>query len=114
MVESNHNLSQNIKMLRKEMGKNLEEFASDSGVGRGTVQDIESGRANVTLDTVDIMAEHLGVSARFLLDGPGGTHRLAHELLGTIRLFCMLPLEKRERAVYHFQELITLISGGEA
>ena len=113
-MESNQNLSQKIKALRKERGKNLEEFASDSGVGRGTVQDIESGKANVTLDTVDIMAKHLGVTTLYLLDGPSESHRQARELLGTLKSFCTLPLEKRERALYHFQALMTLFDGGEA
>lgn len=107
-MESNQILSQNVKMLRKEKKKNLEEFASESGVGRSTVQDIESGKANVTLDTVDTMAFHLGVSTLELLSVRQGAIRV---LLNSLDKFASLSSEKQEKAMGLFQELLALFGG---
>lgn len=109
-MESNQNLSQNVKNLRKESKKNLEEFASDSGVGKSTIQDIESGKANVTLETVDTMAACLGVSPLELLAPRMDAARV---LLGTLEMICKLDPDKREQAIHHIRSAVALLSGEE-
>ena len=67
----NENLSRNLSLiytLRRETEKiNLTEFANELGIGHTTLQNILRQKCNLTLDTVDLIAQRLDFPALQLL-----------------------------------------------
>ena len=57
-----------VKRLRKEQGLSQEELAERSGVHRTFVSQIERAVKNVTLVSLDKVAQGLGVALRELVD----------------------------------------------
>lgn len=112
-MELKRNLSENIRLLRKMRGATLENFSNDIGISKSTLQEIESGKANVTLDTVNTIAQGLKVSPTALLaeDQASDLTPLTKSLLQTIAPFCALPSKKREAAMEQFCGLVRLLSG---
>lgn len=67
----NENLSRNLRLLytlRRETERtNLAEFSNELGIGHTTLQNILRQTCNLTLDTVDLIAERLDFPALQLL-----------------------------------------------
>ena len=63
----NRVLAMNLRRLRLEMGLSQEEFAERCGLHRTYVGAIERGERNVTLKTLDALADGLGATAIDLL-----------------------------------------------
>lgn len=64
-------LGANLRSLRRSEGLSQEAFADRLGVHRTYMGGLERGERNVTLRTVERLAERLGVSADVLLQVPG-------------------------------------------
>ena len=60
-------LSDNARTKRIEKGLTHEQLSDESGVNRGTIYQIESGKGNVTIKTLNDVAVALGVSVTDLL-----------------------------------------------
>jgi len=60
-------LSANVKRLRAARGYTQEDLASLCRVTKSYVGNVEQGRANVTLATIEILARGLGCDERELL-----------------------------------------------
>lgn len=112
-MELKQNLSENLKLLRKEKDATLECFSADIGISRSNLQEIEQGKANATLDTVDTIARNLGISPFELLVRRLDIPQQIKYILGTLEQFSRLSAEKQELAVYHFSALVNLVCGGE-
>lgn len=56
------NLSIVLKQLRESKGMTLEELAKKSGVGRGTIGDIETGKNKSTVKTLSKLSTALGLN----------------------------------------------------
>lgn len=68
-------VADNLKRLRQISGLSQQALADASGVSRRMLVAIESGDANVSLNTLDRLAEALGVKFADLLQTPGvGSH----------------------------------------
>ena len=66
----NENLSRNLSLiytLRETEKINLAEFANQLGIGHTTLQNILRQKCNLTLDTVDLIAQRLDFPALQLL-----------------------------------------------
>ena len=63
-------LGWNLRRLRGERGQSQEALAADTGIDRAYVSEIERGLGNTTLDVLDRLAQHLGVSVGTLLAEP--------------------------------------------
>ena len=61
------NLSETLKVYRSLEQKSLVDFAEELSIGKTTLQDIESCKANPTLDTVQQIADRLHVNPLSLL-----------------------------------------------
>src|SRR3954464_13628022 len=57
-----------IRALRTERGLSLSALAAAAGIGKGSLSELETGRANPTLDTLYSVAGPLGVPPAGLLD----------------------------------------------
>ena len=61
-------LGANLKRLRNATGISQENFATDAGLTRTYVSDLERGARNPTIRVVDKLAKALGVNLSELLD----------------------------------------------
>ena len=103
-------LANNLSQMRREQEKTLEGFAEEIGISRSTLQEIESGRANATLETVGIIAGNLDISPLRLLEERQRNWN-ALVLLETMDCFVQLPPRKREIVAEKFCELVRLLNG---
>lgn len=62
-------LGRGLRALRERTGLSQEAFADLLGIHRTYIGGLERGERNVTLQTVERIAESLGVTALALLDG---------------------------------------------
>lgn len=62
-------IGENIKKIRKENGLTQAEFSKKIGISRTYLSDLENNRKSPSVETLDKMAEKLGVSTTYLLNG---------------------------------------------
>lgn len=60
-------LAEKIRKTRLEMGENQFDFAANCGISVETLSDLECGRANPTLKTLNAISEHCGKPVCWLL-----------------------------------------------
>lgn len=63
-------VGENLRALRRQRGLSQEEFAEVLGVHRTYMGGVERGERNLTLQTVERLAESLGVAPLALLRPP--------------------------------------------
>lgn len=66
------NFGRNLRRYRKEKGLSQEAFADEVGVHRTYMGGLERGERNLTLKSVERIAERLGVEALDMLADPDG------------------------------------------
>jgi XRE family transcriptional regulator, regulator of sulfur utilization len=62
-------LGTNVRVLRQKKGRSQDVFADKTGLHRAHVGEIERGESNVTLQTLKIVADALGVRIVDLVKG---------------------------------------------
>ena len=72
------NLAYNIKLMRLIKNASLEEFADEIGVSRTTLFNIEKGKGNITIETIEHISQNLEISPLSLLSDAGGVSKLNH------------------------------------
>ncbi|PTJ89985.1 helix-turn-helix domain-containing protein [Staphylococcus simulans] len=63
------NIGDNIKKIRKERNITQSELATKMGISQSYLSDIENGRKNLGIATVEKIANKLGVSVAYLTSG---------------------------------------------
>ncbi|MBX6750474.1 MAG: helix-turn-helix domain-containing protein [Micromonosporaceae bacterium] len=66
------NVGRALRALREAAGLSLSELARQSGVGKATLSELESGRRNPTLETLYALTTALGVPLSAVLPAPDG------------------------------------------
>ncbi|MFM9372726.1 helix-turn-helix domain-containing protein [Streptomyces sp. Da 82-17] len=66
----NDEVGRRLKQLRQDEGLSLSELARRSGVGKGTLSELETGRRNPTLETLYALTTALGRPLSAVLDAP--------------------------------------------
>lgn len=66
-------LGENLRALRRERGLSQEDFADVLGVHRTYMGGVERGERNLTLKSVERIADRLGVDPASLLVPPAGS-----------------------------------------
>lgn len=61
-------LAKKIVKLRRNLGVTKEKFAYENGISKGNYTDIENGKGNPTLDTLEKIAKGFGISLKELFD----------------------------------------------
>lgn len=64
-------LARNLARFRAERGITMGQLAAEAGLSKQTVSAIEAGRGNPTIDTLETLADTLGVSLRALVSEMG-------------------------------------------
>ena len=62
-------IGENIKKIRKENGLTQAEFSKKIGISLTYLSDLENNRKSPSVETLDKMAEKLGVSTTYLING---------------------------------------------
>lgn len=103
-MEIRKNMAIVMRALKKESGKSMEEFAKELDISRSALQEYLSGDGNPSADTIDHLAQRLGVDSSFLVSGIFEQDQLnvLLKLLDTLKLLAELSPEKRLR----FAELL--------
>lgn len=64
-------IARNVRHIRSDSDMSIRVLSERSGLSKQTVMAIEAGRGNPTIDTIDALADALGVSSRALLTEMG-------------------------------------------
>ena len=109
------NLSETLKVYRSLEQKSLVDFAEELSIGKTTLQDIESCKANPTLDTVQQIADRLHVNPLSLLSDcyDASDLYMAQMLMGSLDRFERLSIEDQKKGVILFDELVRILSRGQ-
>ncbi|WP_020664984.1 helix-turn-helix domain-containing protein [Amycolatopsis benzoatilytica] len=113
-----------IRTLRTRAGLGLTALAADSGLGKGTLSELENGRRNPTLDTLFAIATALSIPLSDLLfDGPAEAQgdSVSAVLLGrweesseVTEVYRLTIRETRQVSAPHspgVREIVTVLSG---
>ncbi|MFJ4499629.1 helix-turn-helix domain-containing protein [Streptomyces sp. NPDC088864] len=82
----NEDVGRRLRALRQDADVSLSELARRSGVGKGTLSELESGRRNPTLETLYALTTALGRPLSAVLSDPppgGGPARYGAEVSGS-------------------------------
>ena len=104
-------LAQKIRMLRSLKHISQFDFADEIGISKTVLSDIECGRGNPTLETLEHLADGLGVPLAALLGSAddAGTLQTARMLLSSIETLQELEPGYQTLAVRMFGQLILLL-----
>ena len=113
-----------IRTLRARAGVGLTALAAESGLGKGTLSELENGRRNPTLDTLFAIATALSIPLSDLLfDGPAEAHgdSVSATLLGrwedssgVTEVYRLTIRETRQVSAPHrpgVREVLTVLTG---
>jgi transcriptional regulator with XRE-family HTH domain len=70
-VSEKEEIARRIRALRRSRGLSLQQLADKSQISAGYLSEVERGRSEVSGVKLARVAEHLGVSADYLLSGRG-------------------------------------------
>jgi len=73
-----YSLGKRIAHLRKTKGFTQLDLSVDSGIAKSYLCDLEAGRRNPSIETLERIALSLGVSLSFLLEGVGSIEQGGH------------------------------------
>ena len=105
------NLSYNMKALRRRHKKTLDGWADELGIARSTLQEVESGRSNTRLDTLEVIAKGLNISAQQLIAPPGNMQRQNTEygLLEQLNILLKFDEDQRQEFAECFRRIVDLL-----
>lgn len=73
-AEVAQSIAANVRRLRHERGFTLDGLADRGGVSKGTLIQVEQGRANPSISTLCRIADAMGVGVASLIDVPASPH----------------------------------------
>ena len=111
----NRALSHNLRLIYALRKQSLEDFSSELGIGHTTLQNILHQKSNLTLDTVDLIAERLRTSPYHLLSNQYSESDLACAalVLEAVEFFLSFPSAKRKRVSALLCQLLEVLAQEE-
>ena len=111
-MKMNETLACKLSIMRKLYGKSLVEFAEEIDVSKTTLQNIEAGKANLTLNMVETIANRLRISP---MDEYDARHLYTAKLfLEFLKSFRNLSMEDQTEAIILFDRLVRILSRRKA
>lgn len=107
----NKNISDFIRRYKEEHQISIAEMSEELGITKSSTQLYLKGVCNPRADTIDLLAEKLGVSATEIISAPAPEWERAEIAERAARLFGDLPLEQRERVISLFLALVDILAG---
>ena len=105
-------IAQTINEAMIVRNKTLSALAEEIGVPISSLQNYASGRSNPRADTIEILAEKLGVSPAELISSHPEEWRKAETVLRAANEFSALTPEQKEVGIRLFLSLVQLFSRG--
>ena len=102
------NLSIQLKRIREMQKKNIVEFSESLGIAKSTLQRLEAGQANPTLDLIAVIEKNLNLEEGSLLLDPCDRYATILPLLNDIPVLKTLSPENRVAACNLLLELVKL------
>ncbi len=93
-----------IRTKRKIKSWSVKELAKISGISASTIKRIESGKENITLDTLDLIVKAFSTSVQELLSDTEEV--MENKLEKRLKALNNLPVEKKEIALELIDSLI--------
>lgn len=102
-----HNLAAHLQEIRAARKLSLSEFSAELGIARSSLQSILRGASNPRMDTVELIAQSLGVEPTALLSEPNASpaDALAQQITS-------LPPPQRLRLAACLAEIAELLQEG--
>lgn len=66
-------IGEQVRTRREQRGMSAAELSRRAGLSKATLSGLEAGRANPTIDTLDAVAQALGIPLADILDAPTGS-----------------------------------------
>lgn len=109
------NMANVIRAVKEVNAKSLSEFSEELEISRSTLQSYLSGKGNPSADTMERLAEKLGLDVTFLVSGAfaGSQLRVLLRLLDTLGLVFHLSPVCRLRFAQLLLEMVQLWNGGD-
>lgn len=110
IITLQENIATAIRTIMEKRNKSLTEFSEELGISRTALYDYLRGRGNPSIETLEHIAEKLGVSPAVLMTGLFDLDRreITLLLLDTIHEVAELPEAKRLRFAELFLEMVKL------
>lgn len=110
-MKMNEIFHRKMKALRKIYGASMEEFACELEISKTYIQNIEAGKANPTLETVQQTGEKLGIPPVSLLMKEYSDNQFvtAYKLLQLLESFETLTDDEKQEAVLLFDRLVRIL-----
>ena len=105
-------IAQTINETRIARNKSLSALAEEIGVPLSSLQNYVSGHSNPRADTIEILAEKLGISPAELISSHPEEWSKAEIVLRTANEFSALTPELQEEGIRLFLSLVKLFSRG--
>jgi len=110
----NHSFSASVQWYRKARNLSADECAKELGISKSTLLNIEQNHANPTLDTVDLIAENMGLDPQFLLFQSNPTSltaaMLVMKFLGPQNPY---GLDTVQQILKHMQAVVDILSSAQ-
>lgn len=103
-------LAQAIQRLQVERRISLTELSKELDIPKTSLMHYASGKANPRLDSLEMLAEKLGVSITELVSDPSPERERAETIVRAARAFRDLTPEQQDVGVRLFLELVALFS----
>lgn len=103
-------IAQRLKLLMRQQGLTLAELSRQWDIPLSSMKIYASGRANLRSDTIELLADRLGLSPSALLAQPSEESEQAEAAVRAAQLFAALPPERRSEALALFLQLTALFS----
>lgn len=107
-------LAENLKNSRLKHHYSQEKFANEVGLSASHLRDIEHGKGNPTLDTIERIAKgfHVPIESMLLQEPelPENIKIISHFLARNLNCILKLPPNQRTLFVRAFEQLVVLLS----
>lgn len=120
-MELGRNLAANIRRYKLDHGLTTMELAAELHLAVSTTQEYLNGNGNPRGDTLELLAQRMGIPVARLVSPPAGTSERAPErppqppqvrhMVRAARDLAALPRDKREDGLRLIRELTELFAG---
>lgn len=111
-MEIRLNVAETVKRIMRERQKTLSELSEELDIPLSSMKNYVNGTSNLRADTLEVLAEKLGMTPAELISRSPDGWRQADAAVQAAKLFGGLTPERQSVGVDLFLQLTTLFSAG--
>jgi transcriptional regulator with XRE-family HTH domain len=111
-VEIRRNIARQVNRILQERHQTLTELSADLDIPRSSLENYAKGTANLRVDSLQMLAERLGMTPAELVSGlpdPSGWTR-ARSVLSAVQEISSLSPERQETGICAFLQLVSVFT----